>query len=573
MRPLVVVIAPNPFEDAEAPAYEADFWIRTRSGHLASFSNLVRLFNPVGGSEPRLSNPVRTAHPLAGYYLESFLKTHGYDARSVFRLDDDGAWAAHGTKPLAVALSTTFITTVAELTRTMRRVRSGVGPDVPIIVGGQFIWKQHLFGPDRFAGRAELESAPELAHLFGPWADRVLRDAIYVANEFGEHTLLHVLESIRRGDDTPAALSDLENLVLWTERGWTTTRSAPEPIDLDRDFTRWDIVDEMPATMVPVRTSVGCPHRCEFCDFVAVHPRLRLRSVSSIMDELRLISARGATSIGFMDDNALSSAGRTRALARGIGESGLGLRWAGYLRADRIADGDAALLASSGLTYAWCGIESGDPTILRMMRKQSVPEAAQRGIDSLTAAGVHVLATFVLGFPGETQASVDATISFLNGLRHDAPGRVEYSVFPFHLFPGSPVDRPERRRELGLTGLLGDWRHATMSAEEVRARWAPYFFRGVDASYAYYGGDNSSFWSARRRGEAVLRRKSITVAFLDGARDDVVQERFAALYDTLRLAHGEAPDWREHLAPRELQPGNRMTSSKESSQGSASGGR
>jgi len=555
MRPFVLVVAPNPFDDASAQAYESDFWLRTRSGQLASFSNLVRLFNPVGASQSRLGSPVKMARPLAGYYLESFLKTRGYDARAVFAADDAAPALAGRPAPVAVALSTTFVTSVEELVRTMVRLREAVGPDVPIVVGGQYVWKQHLWGAERFARGEDHDDAAQRAWIFAPHGDPVLRGGVYVASEFGEHTLLKLLEAIQRGARSPSELSDVENLVLWSAEGWRTTRSWPEPIDLDREFTRWDIVDEMPATMVPVRTSVGCPYKCEFCDFVAVHPRVRLRSVSSIVEELRLIAARGGTSIGFMDDNALPNRARATALATGIRDSGTGLHWAGYLRADRVGgDEDAALLAASGLTYAWCGVESGDPEILRRMEKHSDPEASRAGIDALTAAGTHVLATMILGFPGETRASIDASIGFLNALRHDAPGRVEYSLFPFHVFPGAPIDSPERRREYGLTGLLGEWKHATMSAEDVHATWAPYLFRGVHASYVYYGGDNSAFWNARRRGDAVMRRKAVTVAFLDGAPDEVVQDRFADLYRMLRFGGGEVPDWREHLAPRGQQP-------------------
>jgi radical SAM superfamily enzyme YgiQ (UPF0313 family) len=514
----------------------------------------MRLFSRVGSSATPLSNSGKAARPLAGYYLEGFLKTNGYDARAVFTLDEQGSWAAGHPAPLAVALSTTFITTAGELARTVRRVRSALGPDVPIAVGGQFVWKQHLWGPELFAGRAEIEGRPALAPLFGAAVDPALRDVIYVASEFGEHTLLRLLEALRRGARAPDALSGIENLVLWTAAGWHSTRRAPETVDLDGEFTRWDVVDEMPATMVPVRASVGCPHRCEFCDFVAVHPRLRLRSPSSVVDELRLIAARGGTSVGFVDDNALSSAGRAKALGRAISESGLGVRWGGYLRADRVTPEDAGLLARSGLLYAWCGVESGDPAVLRRMRKRSDLDTARRGIDSLTGAGVHVLATFVVGFPGETRASIDASVAFLNGLRRDAPGAVEYLVFPFQVAPGAPVDRPERRREYGLTGLFDRWRHATMSAEDVHATWAPYFFRAVEASYTYYGGDHSYLWSAARRAQAVERRKALTLAFLDGAPDEVVQDRFAALHAVLPLAAREPPRWRDHLASREQQP-------------------
>ncbi len=573
MRPFVLVVSPNPFEDARAPAYESDFWLRTRSGHLASFSNLVRLFNPVGRSQPALFSPVKATRPLAGYYLESFLKTHGYGARAVFAVDDAGSWSAGSPTPIAVALSTTFITTATELARTLLRLRSGVGPDVPIVVGGQFVWKQHRWGPDRFAGRAELEGRPEFAHLFSPVGDPVLRDAVYVASEFGEHVLLKLLAAFGHGARASADLSEIENLVLWTREGWRPTRRAPEPVDLDREYTRWDVVDEMPTTMVPIRTSVGCPHKCEFCDFSAIHPRLRLRSPSSIVDELRLIAARGGTSIGFVDDNSLSSSRRARELARAMLESDLGMHWAGYLRADRVAAEDAVLLAKSGLMGAWCGIESGDPEMLRRMRKRSDPEAARVAIDALTDAGVQVQASFVLGFPGETRATLDASAAFLNGLRRDARGRVEYLVWPFYLMPGAPVDGLERRREFGLSGLLGSWRHDTMSSEEVHATWAPYFFRNVDASYAYYGGDNSSLWKADRRRQAIMQRKAVTVAFLDGSPDEVVQDRFAAMYRTLRLTPGETPDWRVHLAAREQQPRSGGAPWTASSPLSATGGR
>jgi radical SAM superfamily enzyme YgiQ (UPF0313 family) len=188
------------------------------------------------------------------------------------------------------------------------------------------------------------------------------------------------------------------------------------------------------------------------------------------------------------------------------------------------------------------------------MRKRSDPEAAKLAIDALTAVGVQVQASFVVGFPGETRETLDATAAFLNGLNRDARGRVEYLAWPFYLMPGAPVDRPDRRRELGLTGLLDAWRHPSMSSEDVHATWAPYLFRKADASYAYYGGDSSALWSPARRTDAIARRKAVTLAFLDGAPDDVVQARFAELYRALRLTPGEPPDWRGCLAPRERQP-------------------
>jgi radical SAM superfamily enzyme YgiQ (UPF0313 family) len=282
---------------------------------------------------------------------------------------------------------------------------------------------------------------------------------------------------------------------------------------------------------------------------------MHLRSPASIVEELRLVAARGGTSVSFVDDNALSTPRRARALAGAISESGLGLRWGGYLRADAVTPELAPALVASGLQYGWCGIESGDPGTLRRMQKRCDVQRARQGIDALLGEGVQVLTTFVLGFPGETRESVDATAAFLNGLRRDARGRVEYLVFPFQLMPGSPVDAPERRRAYGLTGAFGSWRHATMSVEDVHSTWAPHLFRATDVSYEYYGGDDSQLWTPARRHEAVLRRKALTVAFLDGAPDDVVQARFAALHAALRFSPAPAPAWRDVLAERDRQPG------------------
>jgi tRNA A37 methylthiotransferase MiaB len=554
-RPLVLIAATNPYGDAAA-SYESDLWLRTRSGHLASFSNLVRLVNPVGATQPRLENPGKAARSLAGYYLESFLKVRGWEARAAFDLEQVARWSsAEGEPPpVAVAVSTTFISTVAELTRTLRAARERVGPAVPLIVGGTFVWKQHLWGPDRFAHREDLAGRPEALPLFASDADPILKEAIYVAHEFGEHTLLTLLEACRRGAAAAEELAGIPNLVLWTDAGWRHTGAAAEPIDLDRDFTRWDLVDEMPPSWVPVRTSVGCPYGCEFCDFVAVHPRLKLRSPESIVAELKAASARGGNWVSFVDDNALSTPRRARALAEAITSTGLGLRWGGYLRADAITGEIAPVLAASGLRYAWCGIESGDPDMLRRMRKRLDVEAARNGIDALLGEGIQVLTTFVLGFPGETRASIETTAAFLNGLRADARGSVVYLAFPFQLAPSSPVDAPERRREFGLTGSFGTWRHATMTSEEVHQVWAPHLFRAADVSYEYYGGDDSALWSSARRRAAALLRKSLTVAFLDGAPDDVVQARFADLHAALRFTPSAPPDWRAVLGGRELQP-------------------
>lgn len=538
-RPSVLVYAPNPFADPSTATFESGFCLKMRSGHLASFGNLVRSFT---GIHPPMENRWREVRPLAGYYLESFLKVRGFRAAAVF---DAAGLAARGRSfaPDVVALSTTFITDVPTLVAALRAIRAALGDERPVVVGGPFVWKE-----------SQAQGDPAAARLFSPDAHPLLRDAVFVASEFGEHTLLCLLGALGDGHRGAADLASLPNLVIPDGHGWRQTTVAAEPVDLERDFTRWDLVDEMPGVAVPVRTSVGCPYECEFCDFVAVHPRLRVRSTRSLVEELELVAARGAASVVFVDDNAFSTARRTEQLGRALVERDLGLRWGGYLRADSVTNDNAELLSRAGLHYAWCGVESGDPAMLERMNKRCDLSAAGLGMDLLTGMGAYVLATFVLGFPGETEASVDRTIEFLNARRRDQRGRIEYAVFPFVLTPGAPVDRPEQRRRYGLVGSLGDWRHDTMTSEAVRRVFAPRVFAGAEPSYAYYGGDDSPLWTPQRRNDAVAARKDVTLAFLQGADDDHVQARFAGLHRVLRFGPGETPPWASHLAPRREQP-------------------
>ena len=551
--PRVLIFAPNAFASPGSTSYEVEFRLRTRSGHLASFSNLVRLFNPIGDKPPELDNSWREARSMAGYYLESFLKVRGYEARTVFDLERDGRAAVAGETPLALVLSTTYITTVDGLATMVRDIRSLAGDDVPLVVGGPYVWKQALASGTE---REDLDSDPSSERLFAERTDPDLRSVIYVAHEFGEHTLLRLLEALARGDRSPEDLRDVPNLALPVDgTGWHFTEAQPEPVDLDRDYTRWDLVDDFPSGAVPLRSSVGCPYRCEFCDFVVLHPKVLLRSPASIVEELDLVARRGARFVNFVDDNAFTSKARIADLAGAMIESELGLRWGGFLRADRVTDENVGLLARAGLRYAWCGIESGDPEMLRRMNKRCDLEAARQGIDRLTSSNVNVLTTFVVGFPGETMESIDRSVEFLNSLNREARGRVEYILFPFVLFPDAPINNSERRSSLALSGSLSEWRHETMTSSQLRSTVAPQAFKDVELGYNYYGADDSLLWTVVQRNAVIKARKALTIAFLDHQDDLEVQRRCDALRRLLTSRVLVISPWRGILAARRQQPG------------------
>ena len=173
---------------------------------------------------------------MAGYYLESFLKLNGYDAHAVFEWEDDEQMCqAMKSDPLAVAFSTTYVTDNEMLASCVSALRRVIGT-LPIIIGGPYIWKQRLqMLRDGAVDQQRVKEWQDIgvdvvAGMF-VWAkDRGdSPEPIYVASEFGEYTLLRILEALTKASLRREIVS-IPNLVLATNDGcWHGRRRTPSP--------------------------------------------------------------------------------------------------------------------------------------------------------------------------------------------------------------------------------------------------------------------------------------------------------------------------------------------------------
>lgn len=563
----VVIVAPNSFERVIGRSWENQFQIVTKTGHLASLTNLDTLFNRPSASIA-LDRGWKSTNPMAGYYLESFLKRNGYDAHAVFEWDDDAHFLqAMKSDPLAIAFSTTYVTDNEMLASCVSAIRSVAGT-LPIIVGGPYIWKQRLqMLRDGVADRQRVKEWADMGVdietdcLFGPRTEAVLREPIYVANEFGEHTLARILEALHKGSLRREILS-IHNVVVATcDGGWHATPTVPEPVNLDEDYTRWDLVDTVPS-MVPIRTSIGCPYRCRYCDFIELHPKVIKRAPSSIVCELQLAKARGQSFFNLIDDNIFLTQARIADLTRTIREHEIDIIWGGFFRVDRIDEGNIEDIYASGCRFGMCGIESGDDGQLERMRKGCNRVEIARGIELATAAGIKLVLTFIVGYPGETRDTIDSSLAFINGMATEHKSYSSFQIYPFYLLPNTAADELEYRKQFHLKGRHGAWSHDSMNAEEARARWAPYMFRNISTlPYDYYATDCPAWWDVGKRNEGFRLRRQLTVDFLDKADDACLQEHFRDLYGLIHENRGDTqpvPRWDTVLADRSVQPGERM---------------
>jgi radical SAM superfamily enzyme YgiQ (UPF0313 family) len=215
----------------------------------------------------------------------------------------------------------------------------------------------------------------------------------------------------------------------------------------------------------PLAAGQGCGQRCAFCDFRGLFPKPRMRDTRSIVEEIRTIPLRhGARRLYFTDDNLFVSRKRAREICQALIDADLQVRWRGMIRASIVDEEIADLMARSGCFEVLLGIESGDVEMLQRMRKKVTPEAILTGLERLNRHGINTKSTFLVGYPGETEASVQRTVDLLNAYPTSGPAVHRYMIFSFAVLPLSEVAQTGVREQYNLRGYGWRWKHDTMDA-------------------------------------------------------------------------------------------------------------
>jgi anaerobic magnesium-protoporphyrin IX monomethyl ester cyclase len=458
-------------------------------------------------------------HPAAGFYLEGLLHQHGYDTVHTNRFDEEALQSMAKRDPFAVCISTTMIITADSLLELFTSVRRAM-PETFIIAGGVFLWKNHL----QYQKHLEAPNLYPLEHwmLFHP--DRARMDAnVLILAPHGKASLLQVLNELEKG--RRGKLEHIPNLALPRGNGFYFTQREEEVVDYNKDFTRWDLVNEMPEK-IPLRTSIGCPYRCRFCDFCQLYPSMFLRSRESLSEELELIKrglGRNAGIIHVSDDNVFINKKRVHEVCGAITDSGL-THWIGFMRGGEYTEEEMEAMVNSGLMLGMIGVESGDPGQLKRMNKHQQIVRVKRGIEQLDAKGISVLMTFVVGFPGETRETLQNTADFLNRLELAYLG-VSYQLYPLLIFPLSELSEPKARKEWRIEGFVDKWSHSTMNSEEAPMAGYNLFRSVTNLPYAYSEEShffNRSMFSLNDRRELYQLRHQLTVKLIEKAPSEEI---------------------------------------------------
>jgi len=182
-------------------------------------------------------------------------------------------------------------------------------------------------------------------------------------------------------------------------------------------------------------SSRGCVYRCTYCDRSVFHQSFRFNSPEYTSELVRFLATDyGIRHITFYDDLFTLNKNRVAQLCRKLRELPVPVRFNCIVRIGHIDDELIALLKQGGCWMVHVGIESGDQQILDKHKERLALARIREEVEKIHRAGIYVKGLFMMGFPGEREASIDKTIDLALSLPlKDA------NMTYFTPFPGAPI--------------------------------------------------------------------------------------------------------------------------------------
>lgn len=179
-------------------------------------------------------------------------------------------------------------------------------------------------------------------------------------------------------------------------------------------------------------TSHGCPYACQFCSTTIFWGRkLRLRSPQNVVDEIeQLYNRYDIRFIMFQDDIFTVNQKRVIEICKEIKRRGPNIRWVCGTRVDCLSEEMLKHMREAGCFYIALGAESFSQPILDNMNKRTkVPEMV-RAINMIYESGISVGIDLIVGYPGESNKTIDETIKTMDKLRLYGLGTNLITVYP-----------------------------------------------------------------------------------------------------------------------------------------------
>ena len=219
----------------------------------------------------------------------------------------------------------------------------------------------------------------------------------------------------------------------------------PKPHDPFTDLVPPQGIKLTPEHYAYLKISEGCNHRCTFCIIPSMRGDLVSRPIGEVMQEAENLVKAGVKELlvisqdtsaygvdvkyrtGFWNGKPLKT--RMTELCEALGSLGVWVRLHYVYPYPSVDDVIPLMAEGKILPYLDIPFQHASPRILRLMKRPAAAEKVLARIRAWRTAcpDLTIRSTFIVGFPGETEAEFEELLAFLEEAQLDRVGCFEYS--------------------------------------------------------------------------------------------------------------------------------------------------
>ncbi len=291
-----------------------------------------------------------------------------------------------------------------------------------------------------------------------------------------------------------------------------------------------------------VTVAEGCSHACSYCIVPYVRGPLRSRPLKAVLTELRDLAARGYREVTLLGQNVdaygvdLRDGTNFARLLREAAKLPIPrVRFTSSHPAYMTGETIAAIAEGGNICeHVHLAVQSGSDRILRAMRRGYTREGFLGIVERLRreVPGVNVTTDVIVGFPGETEADFEATLSLIREARFGTVYVAAYSPRPHTEAAGLPDSVPPEEKARRLREVLSLTREIALEMHRERiGREVEVLVEGYLREKGLYYGKTRDFRTVLFAGDEELVGRFVEV-HIDGATPGamlgkVVKERVA----------------------------------------------
>ncbi|MED5511025.1 MAG: 30S ribosomal protein S12 methylthiotransferase RimO [Pseudomonadota bacterium] len=235
-----------------------------------------------------------------------------------------------------------------------------------------------------------------------------------------------------------------------------------------------------------LKISEGCNHRCTFCIIPSMRGDLVSRPIHHVMHEAKRLADAGVKELLVISQDtsaygvdlkyqAAEWNGRERAtrfyeLVEALGELGIWVRLHYVYPYPHVDDVIPLMAEGKILPYLDIPFQHASPRILKLMKR---PASSQNKLERIQAwramcPQLTIRSTFIVGFPGETEAEFQQLLDFLTEAQLDRVGCFTYSPVEGAVANDLPDPVPEDIKQQRLERFMAH--QAQISADRLQQK-------------------------------------------------------------------------------------------------------